>query len=107
MKALCKDGALARAQSCIFHPKGPSEISREGEPAGEAPPVIYVEAPHVYYSKKVPKQPPCPKHGWESTGEVGVLLARGAEKRQVGSLAHFAFFTSCIFVFLLGGGGIS
>eukprot|EP00904_Undaria_pinnatifida_P011325 jgi/Undpi1/7322/HiC_scaffold_22.g09795.m1 len=70
VKALCKDGALARAQSCIFYPKGPSEGGGEGEPAGEVPPVIYVEAPHVYYSKQVPKQPPCPKHGWESTGEV-------------------------------------
>lgn len=107
VKALCKDGALALAQSCIFYPKGPSGIGREGEPAGEVPPVIYVEAPHVYYSKHVPKQPPCPKHGWESTGEVGVPF-RGVESPHLGKasgkryLLHvlcFQVFCFCVVLF--------
>ncbi|CAM9949704.1 unnamed protein product, partial [Ectocarpus fasciculatus] len=33
-------------------------------------PVIYVEAPHMYYQGRVPKMPPCPRHGWQPDGEV-------------------------------------
>lgn len=113
VKALCKDGALARAQSCIFHPKGPSEVDREGDPTGEVPPVVYVEVPHVYYSTQVPKQPPCPKHGWESIGEVGAPLRTGWRPRpRLGiasgkrGLLHslclgllFCFVLSCLLFF--------
>ncbi|CAM9583164.1 unnamed protein product [Ectocarpus sp. 6 AP-2014] len=94
IKLLCKRGYLSRAYSCVFYPKGPSasEVKAgagagggaRASPVGEAKgnevggggggglpaPVIYVEAPHMYYQGKVPKMPPCPRHGWQPEGEV-------------------------------------
>ncbi|CAM9605922.1 unnamed protein product, partial [Ectocarpus sp. 8 AP-2014] len=95
IKLLCKRGYLSRAYSCVFYPKGPSasEVKAaagagggaRAAPVGEAKgngvgggggggglpaPVIYVEAPHMYYQGKVPKMPPCPRHGWQPDGEV-------------------------------------
>ncbi|CAM9974335.1 unnamed protein product, partial [Scytosiphon promiscuus] len=93
IKRLCKKGYLSTAYSCVFNPKGPSSaaaavptapvsedggggVSGSGADGGSggsdgvAAPVIYVEAPHMYYLGRVPRMPPCPKHGWQPDGEV-------------------------------------
>lgn len=80
VKLLCKRDHLSTAYSCVFHPKGPSRSTATGAEPGDGgggsgsetmAPVIYVHAPHLYYPGRVPRMPPCPKHGWQADGEVG------------------------------------
>ena len=54
----------------------------------------------MYYSTQVPKQPPCPKHGWESTGEVGAPLRTGWRPPPPALPKQAASVISCTFCVL-------
>ena len=70
------ENGLEKAQSPTFYPRDP--IKAGGIPSLQLfnAPVVHVEANHLYYSRLVPPQPPCPKHGWEAEVCCNVVQSR-------------------------------